>query len=136
MAHEGTPACNNTKQICTPTQDGFQLQPTLIPTDLHRGHRERQHIGNVVIDQCGHGHQLSIKVNRTHQTQIKLECRERPYKPAYVWLWQITPALKGNYHQKIRVANTIDLLLKGFFGVSLAYIQSLEGSQKVGRSVA
>ena len=41
-------------------------------------------------------------------------------------------SLKGNSHQKLSVANVIELLLKSFFGVSLAYVQSLEGSQKAG----
>ena len=80
----------------------------------------------------------------------------------------ITLRLKGKFHQKIRVANMIELLLKSFlvyhspmleawkvpkrpvevscdvtqqydratpekfFGVSLAYVRSLEGSQKAG----
>ena len=37
-------------------------------------------------------------------------------------------SLKGNSHQKLSVANVIELLLKSFFGASLAYVQSLEGS--------
>ena len=41
-------------------------------------------------------------------------------------------ALKGNSHQKLSVANVIELVLKSFFGVSLAYVKSLEGSQNAG----
>ena len=40
--------------------------------------------------------------------------------------------LLGNSHQRLSVANMIELLLKSFFGVSLAYVRSLEGSQKAG----
>ena len=40
--------------------------------------------------------------------------------------------LKRELSPKINVAYMIELLLKSFFGVSLAYVRSLEGSQKAG----
>ena len=42
------------------------------------------------------------------------------------------PRIKWKSHQNVSVDNMIELLLKSFFGVSLAYVRSLEGSQKAG----
>ena len=43
--------------------------------------------------------------------------------------------IKGHSHQKVRVAVMIELVLKRFYGISLAYVRSLEGSQKASWSV-
>ena len=42
------------------------------------------------------------------------------------------PLFKGELSPKKGVANMIELPLKKFFDVSLAYVRSLEGSQKAG----
>ena len=48
---------------------------------------------------------------------------------------QINNELKGDYHQELSVSTMKELLLKSFFGLSLVYVRSLEGSQKAGCSV-
>ena len=55
--------------------------------------------------------------------------------PSQKWCFQISMhRLKGNSHQKISVDNMVDdrATPEKVFGVSLAYVRSLKGSQKAG----